>query len=287
MSLLSSVAGRIRGAAVSARRRVGAVPRGVAARLPRPSRRVREAVALLPALLAGAGVFLVVAGLFNYFALSPSPGPTATPTPAAATSEPFTLPPIASDGPSIAPSQSPGAVATRLVVPALNIDLPVVAAGPKERYPLCDAAEWLVADRTYAYPGAAQPTYLYAHARDGMFGPFLEASMVDDGAALIGMWVELYSDDNQRHIYEITRVLRHVPNSPSFLAEVSAATTDQLWLQTSEGHADTSPKLQIVAMPVGVVAATSPADAHPTAAGTVCPDAPVCETADQTGCRRQ
>jgi len=287
MSLLSSVAGKIGGAAVSARRRIGAVLRGAAARLPQPNRRVREALALLPALLAGAGVFLVVAGLFNYFAPSPSPGPTATPTPAAATSEPFTLPPIASDGPSTAPSQSPGAVATRLVVPALNIDLPVVAAGPNERYPLCDAAEWLVADRTYAYPGAAQPTYLYAHARDGMFGPFLEASMVDDGAALIGMWVELYSDDNQRHIYEITRVLRHVPNSPSFLAEVSAATTDQLWLQTSEGHADTSPKLQIVAMPVGVVAATSPADAHPTAAGTVCPDAPVCETADQTGCRRQ
>jgi hypothetical protein len=286
MSLLSSVAGKIGGAAVSARRRIGAVPRGIAARLPRPSRRVREAVALLPALLAGAGVFLVVAGLFNYFAPSSGPGPTATPTPAAAaTSEPFTLPPIASGSPSITPSQGPGAVATRLVVPALNIDLPVVAAGPNERYPLCDAAEWLVAGRTYAYPGAAQPTYLYAHARDGMFGPFLEASMVDDGAALIGMWIELYSDDNQRHIYEITRVLRHVPNSPSFLSEVSAATTDQLWLQTSEGHADTSFKLQIVAMPVGIVAAASAADAHPTGTGTVCPDAPVCETADQTGCR--
>ncbi len=284
MSLRASVAGKVTGAAASARRRTARFFRAIGARIPTPNRRLREGAALLPALLVGAGVFVIVAGLFNYFGPSPDATPSPT-TSTAATSAPFTLPPLATDSPSIEPSEGPGAVATRLVIAALNIDLPVVASPPNERYPLCDVAEWLMADRAYAYPGAAQPTYLYSHARDKMFGPLLQASKVDDGAALIGMWVELYSADNQRHVYEITRVLRHVPNSPAFLAEVMAATTDQLWLQTSEGHADTSSKLQIVAMPVGVVAAASAADAHPTGTGNVCPDAPVCESADQTGCR--
>jgi hypothetical protein len=171
------------------------------------------------------------------------------------------------------------------VIPALNIDLAVVAPGPNERYPLCGVAQYLVADRSYGYPGAPQATYLYAHARAGMFWEFLAAVRANKEASLIGLWVELYTDDNQRHIYEITRVIPNVPNSPEFLAEVAAVKTDQLWMQTSEGHADTSTKMQVVAMPVGVVAATSPADAHPTATGTVCPDAPICETADQTGCR--
>ena len=255
----------------------------MAGRVPPPSRRLRELAALLPALLAGAGVFLVVAGLFSYF----GPAPETSPSPAGSspTSAPFTLPPISSGSPSAGASQGHGAVATRLVIAGLNIDMPVVASGPNERYPLCDAAEYLTADRTYAYPGAPQPTYLYAHARSGMFGPLLSASEVQDGASLIGLWVELYSADNQRHVYEITRVVRHVPNSPNFLMEVSSIAADQLWLQTSEGHADTSSKLQVVAMPVGVVAAASPADAHPTSAGRVCPDAPVCDSAGQTGCR--
>jgi hypothetical protein len=255
----------------------------IARSLPRPNRRVRDAAAMLPALLAGAGVFLVVAGLFNYFGASAA----ATPSPpgSTGTSAPFTLPPIASGSPSASPSAGSHAIATRLVVAALNIDLPIVASGPNERYPLCDAAEYLVADKVYGYPGDDQPTYLYAHARKGMFGAFLDASKVNDGASLIGLWVELYSADNQRHIYEITRVITHVPNSAAFLDEVSRITSDQLWLQTSEGHADTSSKLQVVAMPVGVVAAESAADAHPTSTGHVCPDAPVCETADQTGCK--
>jgi hypothetical protein len=283
MHLPGSAAGRVRGVAASARHRTAAFFDAIAARIPAPSRRVREAAALLPALLAGAGVFLVVAGLFNYFGSSSAASPS--PVASTATPAPFTLPPIATESASSGPSQGPGAVATRLVIAALNIDLPVVASGPNERYPLCDVAEWLAADRDYAYPGANQPTYLYAHARDKMFGPLLEASKVNDGASLIGLWVELYSADDQRHIYEITRVIRHVPNSTSFLSEVVDATKDQLWLQTSEGHADTSEKLQVVAMPVGVVAAASPADAHPTSSGNVCPDAPVCETAGQTGCR--
>lgn len=249
-----------------------------------------DLVSLMPALLAGAGVFLVVAGLFNYF--SPAGQPGASPTAEVASGSPslLSLPPLAT--PSGSASPSPGtsagitrAVATRVVVPALNIDLPIIASPPNEQFPLCDTAEYLALDKAYAYPGAPQAVYLYAHARVHMFLPLLTTSQVNNGAAMIGMWAEVYTDDNQRHIYEITQVIRHVPNSPSTLDQPLAVTTDELWLQTSEGHADTSNKLQVVALPIGVLAA-SQADAHPASTAHVCPDAPRCTAPNQGGCRR-
>ena len=250
-----------------------------------------DIVGPMPALLAGAGVFLVVSGLFNYF--SPAGPAGASPTAGVASASPslFSLPPGAT--PSGAASPSPGssgtttlAVATRIVIPALNIDLPIVVAPPNEQFPLCDTAEYFSQGKVaYAYPGAPQAVYLYAHARAQMFLPLLTTSQVHDGAAMKGDFVEVYTDDNQNHIYEITLVIRHVPANTAFADRASAATTDQLWLQTSEGHADTSDKLQVVAMPLGVLAA-SQADAHPAPTGRVCPDAPRCAAPNNSGCRR-
>ncbi len=230
-------------------------------------------------------MFLVVSGLFNYFA--PPPAPTPTPLIPITTPADLTMPPLASPSAgSPVPSAGAMAVATRIVIPALGIDLPVIAPPANELFPLCDTAEYLVMGRAYAYPGAPQATYIYSHARTGMFWPLLATSRVNDGASMVGEWIEVYTADDQRHIYEITRVLRHVPNSPTFLSEAESATTDQLWLQTSEGHADTSNKLQIVAMPIGVVAAANPSDAHPASTARVCPDAPMCTASNQSGCRR-
>jgi hypothetical protein len=262
-------------------------------RLARPLKGLsRDLAGLVPALLAGAGVFLVVAGLFNYFspAVEPNPSPTdvvASDSPAA-----YSLPPLVTVGPSGSGNASPGtsegvglAVATRVVIPALNIDVPIVASPHNEQYPLCNVAEYLSLGKDYAYPGAPQAVYLYAHARVHMFWNLLVNSKINNGAAMIGMWVEVYTDDNQRHVYEISQVIRHVPPSTSFADTALAAHTDQLWLQTSEGHANSSTKLQIVATPIGVLAA-SQADAHPTGRGNVCPDAPFCTASNQGGCRR-
>lgn len=240
---------------------------------------------LVPALIAGAGVFLVVAGLLNYLA-PVAANPSATPT--------FEIKPTGSvtllspspqgsgsPGPSSTASATTapgGAVATRIQVPALGIDLPVVASAPNENFPLCDVAEYFVdhgvtpAEPFLATPGAAKATYLYAHARTGMFLPLLSHSVVNDGKDMIGMYVVVYTDDNQRHIYEINKVIRHVPLSTTALDQARGATTDQLWLQTSEGantNASNSSKLQVVATPLGVLAA-DPADAHPTGKGRVC-----------------
>jgi hypothetical protein len=248
----------------------------------RPIGRVaRELLGLVPALLAGAGVFLVVAGLFYY--LQPAEAQTAaTPAPPSQSVAAFSLPPRA----SIAPSGSGTAVtaiATRVRVQALGIDLPVVAGPPNEEFPLCNAAEYLTLDKPLAYPGLPQATYLYAHARTNMFLPILTTSQTNDGASMIGMWVEVYTDDNQDHVYQISRVIRHVSGAAA-LDEASGAKTDQLWLQTSEGKLGNPLKVQVVAEPVGVLAA-SPADAHPTATGSVCADAPKCTTSNGGGCK--
>lgn len=252
--------------------------------IPRPiSRIVLDLVGIVPALFAGAGVFLIAAGLFYYL----QPGtPAPAPTPTVAPSTPiavYSIPPINTGG-SPGPSASfVPSIATRVTIPSLSIDLPIVTPPRNEQFPLCNAAEYLVLNKPLAYPGLPQATYLYAHARTNMFLPLLTQSMIKNGAAMIGMWVEIYTDDDQRHVYQITQVLRHVSGSPA-LATAASATTDQLWLQTSEGPLESSTKLQIVALPVGVIAATQ-ADAHPRSKGNVCPDAPRCKAVGNTGCR--
>ncbi|MGD0862032.1 MAG: hypothetical protein ABSA21_04655 [Candidatus Limnocylindrales bacterium] len=269
----------------------GAVARPARAlgRLLRPlARQAADLLGLVPALFAGAGVFLIVAGLFSYF----TPGAQGDTSPTAAVTvspAPYTLAPRATTSPTGsggAPSPTGSwAIATRIVIPALNIDLPIQAAPANEQFPLCNTAEYLTLGKVYAYPGAPQAVYLYAHARVGMFWQLLAHSKINNGAGMIGMWVEVYTADDQRHIYEITQVIRHVPPNTSFANQALAATTDQLWMQTSEGHADSSLKLQVVAMPIGVLAA-SYADSHPKLTGTVCPDAPLCTAAGQGGCRK-
>ena len=266
-------------------RGIRSILRGTYRTIVRPIGRLAlDLLGVVPALIAGAGVFLIAGGLFFY--LQPvTAAPSSTPTPAPSSVAAFSIPPIASL--SLTPSSSDGSVtayiATRVTIPALGIDLPVVGSPSNEQFPLCNAAEYLVLGKPLAYPGLAQATYLYAHARVNMFLPLLTQSLVNNGSAMLGMWVEVYTDDNQRHVYQISQVLRHVSGSAA-LATAATATTDQLWLQTSEGPFESSTKLQVVAQPVGVIAA-SQADAHPTGKGNVCPDAPKCKTAGASGCR--
>jgi len=239
---------------------------------------------LVSALIAGAGVFLVVAGLFYY--LQPvSAEPNATTTPMASVSvAPFSLPPLLSIAPSGSANVS-AAIATRIVVPALSIDLPVVAPPRNEQFPLCNAAEYITIGQALGYPGLPQATYIYAHARTGgMFLPLLTQSKINNGAAMIGMWAEVYTADNQNHVYQITQIIRHVPDNSSAFDGALAAKADQLWLQTSEGPIGDPYKLQVVAEPIGVIAAAA-ADAHPAGKGNVCPDAPKCKTSTSGGCR--
>ena len=153
-------------------------------------------------------------------------------------------------------------MATRVVVSGLGIDLPIVKPASNSAYPLCDVAMYI---QELGQPGIGRATYLYAHARAGMFLPILEASRVDDGASMLGMIVEAYTSDDQLFLYEIVEVRRHQLD----LDDAVAADTEQLWLQTSEGPKGTRPKTQVIAR----FLSAGPADhdaAHPVPSPLVC-----------------
>jgi hypothetical protein len=154
-------------------------------------------------------------------------------------------------------------VATRIVIASRDIDLPIISRdrrvknqGP-DKYPPCDVALYHTA---FVQPGEPGTTYLYAHAREGMFLPLLEASTHQNGASLIGALVQVYTSDDREHIYQITQVRRHALDFS--LALDADPSVQQLILQTSEGPRGTVPKLQVLAEPIEVLDA-SRRDAQP------------------------
>ncbi len=163
------------------------------------------------------------------------------------------------------PTPKPGStrVATRVVIPALDIDLPVVRpVGGSTTYPLCNVAMYI---QTLSQPGYAGATYIYAHARVGMFLPLLDQSKINNGKAMLGMLVQVYTSDNHYYIYQITEVRRHQLT----LADAIAAKDQELWLQTSEGPHGTPGKLQVIATPLSNGPA-DPTDANPVPHPVVC-----------------
>ena len=223
---------------------------------------------LIPAALTAAGITLLVVGLLTYgspaSAPATSPGPTvSSPAPAASP----TLLPFPTPAASSAASAGPTGprVVTRVVVPALDIDLPVVAPpSDPNAFPYCNVAEYLPA---MSRPGLPGTTYLFAHARTGMFLPLLTQSRIDNGNAMLGMLVQVYTSDDQLFLYEITRVLRHQ-------SQLYSEPQQELVLQTSEGPRKGVPGytglvLVVVASPLS----SGPADhaaAHPTPHPLVC-----------------
>jgi hypothetical protein len=164
---------------------------------------------------------------------------------------------------SVAPTPGFDAEPTRIVVGSLGIDLPVIRPPQNEAYPLCGVAEFLP---SYGLPGLPGVTYLYAHARSGMFLPLLEASRTGDGAAMLGQEVQLYSSDRLRRRYTISEVHRGVRD----LDVVNDLAGDALILQTSETSRSSGPKLVVVARPVGTPVVASERAARPIARPRAC-----------------
>ena len=129
-------------------------------------------------------------------------------------------------------------------------------------FPLCDVALYLP---ELGQPGQGRATYIYAHARVGMFLPLLTTSQVNDGKGMIGDLVEVYTSDDYLFIYKIVEIDRHTLD----LRDAFAANTEEVFLQTSEGPHGTIPKLQVVAAFVSA-ATTDPKSAHPVAHPRVC-----------------
>ncbi len=199
---------------------------------------------------------------------APSPSPSASDqatAPASSLAPDFTpsaaAPPIATPRPTPEPTNTPvptpGGVATRVTIPSQQIDLPIISRqervpgqGP-DLYPPCDVALFHDA---FGQPGSDGSTYLYAHAREGMFLPLLEASEQQDGAELLGALVEVYTADNRLYVYEIFEVKRHAIDFSLALGVPSGE--QRVVLQTSEGPRGTVPKLQVAARLISELPAT-------------------------------
>jgi hypothetical protein len=219
---------------------------------------------LLPALLTATGVALLAGGLVSYTTAVEAPPAVQ----ALASYDP--LPTVHTDvilpgaGAGADASFPPDRVATRIVIRRLGIDLPIMLQTDNYGlYPLCDVALYAPA---LGQPGQGRATYIYAHAREGMFLPLLRRSeRPDNGASMLGMTVEVYTSDNWLFVYTIKEVRRHTLD----LLDAVNTHTERLWLQTSEGPHGHVPKLQVVADFLSADP-TDPHAAHPDAHPKIC-----------------
>jgi sortase (surface protein transpeptidase) len=215
---------------------------------------------LVAAVLVAAGIVVVTSGLLNV--VSPASGfalPSGTPF------VEVTPTPGGSVEPTNEPSPTPGVqtkvpVASRVVVPALGIDLPVVAQtyGPGHgSFPLCDVAQYL---EQFAQPSQAGTTYIYGHARAGMFGPLFFTWQRDKGKSIVGDLVQVYTKDDKVYLYEVFKVI----TSHTFdLARSVPPGEHWVILQTSTGPTATPPRLMVAAKLLNI-ADTTHAAANPT-----------------------
>lgn len=164
------------------------------------------------------------------------PGPSNTPVASAAATP--------SEAASVAPRTTPGPIQSgyRIIVPRLGIDLPI-AEGDVQR----DVGD----ERTpegYAFhlPGTALPgengnTFLYAHARRGMFLALW--------SALPGDEVDIQGPDGRLLTYLVSEVLPRVVATD--VSTTLPTDRERLTLQTSTGPSPTDPRFVVFALPRG------------------------------------
>jgi len=221
-------------------------------------------VRLGPALVTASGITLLVAGLLAYDAtagsvLLPTPMPTRTPF-VAPTATP--RPTIGSETPG--PTSLPTGTASRIVIPAARIDLPVIKANTG--FPYCNVAMYTGA---LSQPGRPGTTYISAHARAETFLRLLTLSQVRNGDPMLGMLVEVYTSDGRLYLYEIDAVKRHVTTKGFVAYPPVAGEPMDLILQTSEGNRFTEPKLQVHARYL-YSQDVNPAEANPAPHAVIC-----------------
>ena len=238
---------------------------------------------VLPALLTALGVVLIAAGLLTY------PDPTTAGTAVVATPEIIEAPsevtateppspsPSASQDPSVSPAASPETtptpsgreIATRVVVPALGIDLPVIRGN--DGYPYCNVAMYLSTSKkadkdAFGQPGEGRATYIYSHARDGMFGPIYNNAIRDRTPnKMLGMVIQVYTSWNRLYLYEVRSVRLHITDRENAMTRPK----EEMWLQTSEGPKGTRGKTQVIGRFLSVEDSTKK-DARPKAKPVRC-----------------
>jgi hypothetical protein len=156
--------------------------------------------------------------------------------------------------------------ATRVRVPSqgvLNTTIDMAVVRGPSGYPYCNVAMYMGAlnQPTEPAPGA---TFIFAHARSGMFLPLLKQWQKNKGVDLIGKLAYVWTSNNKVHVYEIYLV-KQTNDVQSAVGEIA----DRLWLQTSTGPNYTYPKLVIKAKRIETRSVTYES-AHPTARPVSC-----------------
>jgi sortase A len=142
----------------------------------------------------------------------------------------------AAPNPSSMPSAESGVVATRIEIPRLGIDLPVVE-GDGVDAPIGKAAH---------YPGTSWPDggsniYLYAHARKSMFLDLWQAQLGDK------IFLDLI--DGSERIYTVSQIEPDIPWNDMDVLDPTPA--EQLSLQTCTSVDPKDPRFLVIATRAG------------------------------------
>ena len=182
------------------------------------------------------GLVLIVGGLRPATPALPPPPAVAAVT-ASPLASPTTLGPSASPTATPAPTIPPG---YRIKIARLAIDLPI-AEGDIER----DTVQQQTPDNfAFHFPGTAIPgdggnSYIYAHARRGMFLSLWSARVGDE--------VTIVASDGRERRYVVSEV--HPRVEPADVSWAQPTTTERLTLQTSTGPNPGDPRFVVIALP--------------------------------------
>jgi sortase family protein len=181
------------------------------------------------------GLVLIVGGLRP---AAPAPPPSAV---AAVTASPVASPTTL--GPSATPTSTPVPTIPpgyRIKIVRLAIDLPL-AEGDIER----DTVLQQTPDNfAFHFPGTAIPgdggnSYIYAHARRGMFLSLWSARVGDE--------VMIVTPDGRERRYVVSEV--HPRVEPTDVSWARPTTSERLTLQTSTGPNPGDPRFVVIALP--------------------------------------
>jgi len=187
-------------------------------------------------LLIALGVWLTAAGVPQ---AAVPPAATATPSALAASGPPATSVPPEASAP--APSAVPRAIPDgyRVQIPRLGIDLPLREG---------DSARDVVNQQTpehaaFHFPGTYLPgdgdnSYIYAHARTGMFLSLWNAREGDE--------VVIAAPDGTQLLYVVSEVHPRIP--PTETSWLDPTGSERLTLQTSTGPRPGDPRFIVVAV---------------------------------------
>ena len=182
------------------------------------------------------GLVLTVGGLRPATPASPPSSAVAAIT-ASPLASPTVFDPSASPTATPAPTIPPG---YRIKIARLAIDLPI-AEGDIER----DTVQQQTPDNfAFHFPGTAIPgdggnSYIYAHARRGMFLSLWSARVGDE--------VMIVTPDGRERRFVVSEV--HPRVAPTDVSWAQPTTTERLTLQTSTGPNPDDPRFVVIALP--------------------------------------